>query len=158
MGEKTLIRIKELLSAFDIPFEHLHHESIPRSSRGASEIRGTPLHKGAKALVLHASSGNLIQVVIPAHRRADLKALKRMLGEKNLSLASPDTVLETTGCIVGSVPPLGRFWELPVFVDKQLLDTDKVVFSAGTLEDSVRIEPQHLVSLNKAEVGEYSKE
>ncbi|MGM5481015.1 MAG: aminoacyl-tRNA deacylase [Nanobdellota archaeon] len=158
MAEETLLRIKELLDAYDIDYGHIHHETIPRSSQGASEIRGTSLHKGAKALVLKTKSGRLFQAVVPAHRRADLKALKQIMSEKNVSLASPDNVFDLTGCIVGSVPPFGKLWEIQVYIDRLLLDNDKVVFSAGTLEDSITIDPRKLVILNDADVVDISRE
>lgn len=150
MSEQTLLRIKELCANKHISYRHLHHQTIPKESKAASHIRETSHEQGAKALILETKSKQLIQVILPAHKRISLKKLRMVLGEKNVSLTSPQRVLETTDCIIGSVPPLGILWSIPVYMDKSILENEEVVFSAGTLEDSCFIHPKDLLLLNDA--------
>ena len=158
MSQEILQKIKDQLEELSISYKHIHHERIESNCVSASQIRGTPLEKGAKALLLETKSGNHIQAVIPAHLRLDVKKVKRLVGEKNVSLISPDKVLALTDCVIGSVPPFGSLWNIPVFVDKALLENEEVVFSAGTLEDSILIAPKDLVRCNAATVVSLYKE
>lgn len=158
MSKTTLKQIKHFLDINSIPFNHLTHKTIPRDSLGASIIRGTNFEDGAKALILETKSGKIIQAVVPANFRIDIKKLKKLINEKNLSLVSPDTVLELTGCVVGSVPPFGILWKIPVYFDKSLLSKKEVVFSAGTKEDSILIDPNKLATINEAIIEDIIKE
>lgn len=152
MSEKTLELIKQKLNKANISFKHIHHETISRDSDGASKIRGTKQEEGAKALILQTKSKKFIQAIVPAHKRISLKKLKKIIHEKNVSLAHPNEVQELTECVVGSVPPFGILWDIDMYVDKTLLDLTEVVFSAGTLEDSIFIAPQELININQASI------
>ncbi|MCA9477594.1 MAG: hypothetical protein KC535_00420 [Nanoarchaeota archaeon] len=158
MSKATLEQIKKLFDDENISYKHLTHDTIPRDSKGASLLRGTTHEHGAKAIVLQTKSGAFFQAVVPAHQRISLKKLKKILGEKNVSLAHPQEVLSLSDCVVGSVPPFGSLWNIRVFVDRSLLDIDQVIFSAGTLEDSILVSPQALVEINRAEVVDILKE
>lgn len=157
MSKKTLELIKDLLDKEGVAFKHLPHETIPPNSQGAAGVRGTKLSDGVKALVLKTKDGVFFQVLVPAHRRANLKAIKQYVGVKNVSLASPDEVLALTDCIVGSVPPLGVLWNLRVLADSYINNNNLAVFSAGTLEDSMSCYPKDLLKVNDAEVGDFAK-
>lgn len=158
MSKKTLEKIILLLKEKSISFKQQQHKTIEKSSQAASKIRGTKLSDGAKALIMKTKSGKFIQVILPADKKANMKAIKQLIGEKNISLASPDEVFMLTDCIVGSVPPCGALWNIPVYADKTLLEKEEVVFSAGTLEDSVFINPVQLLKINNAQVADISKE
>lgn len=158
MGIQTFKQIIELLTKQNCVFKHLSHKSIQQTSLAAAALRGTNLSDGAKALVLKTKSGNFIQIVIPADKRADLKKVKRVLEEKNISLAHPDEVFSLTNCVVGSVPPFGIFWDIPVYVDNQFLEKDLMVFSAGTLEDSISLAPKEYIRVVKPILKDLSKE
>lgn len=131
-------RILALLEERQIPFELSTHAAAHTSAQ-AAQARGTRLEEGAKSLICKAASGKLVMAVLPAHLRLSLKALKEELGESNMALASPEEVLAATGLAIGSIPPFGMFWDLPVLVDKALLGVDFVAFSAGSHTHSLRM-------------------
>ena len=133
-----------------LSFKHITHPTIPTSSLQASQIRNTPLENGAKALILKGKSSAMYQFVIPANHRLDLKQVKIITGEKNISLSSPDLVFELTDCEIGSVPPCGNLWNIPVFIDNELFSREWIVFSAGTHTDSVQCSPESLASFTNA--------
>ena len=59
-----------------------------------------------KNLFLKDARGNLWLVVLPAERRADLKALAEQLGAKKFSFASAALLEEVLGVQQGSISPL----------------------------------------------------
>lgn len=133
-------KIVELLKSRNVQFDLYSHTHV-HSSADAAQIRGTSLEEAAKALVLETGSGKIIQCIVSGHRKIDLKKLKDLLGEKNISLAHPDKVLSATGCPVGTVPPFGNLFDppLPVYADEGIFARDHVVFSAGSHYRSVRM-------------------
>ncbi|MGV8172288.1 MAG: aminoacyl-tRNA deacylase [Candidatus Woesearchaeota archaeon] len=142
-------------------YTHLTHDYV-RTSEDAAKIRGTNIGDAAKAIILKVQSkaGNydFIQAIIPANQRIDLKKLKRILDSKNVALASPDEVLERTGCTVGSVPPFGILFNIPMYMDESILRKDFIVFSAGTHNDSIQMNAQDYNNILTPNIVEIRKE
>jgi prolyl-tRNA editing enzyme YbaK/EbsC (Cys-tRNA(Pro) deacylase) len=151
--------IMALLRERGIPHEHYEHEHV-HGSEDAAKIRGTTLEEAAKAIVLSTKGGRIIMCVVSGHRRIDLKALKAIIGEKNISLASPDAVLTAIGCPIGSVPPFGNLCSpaIPVYCDADVLAREHLVFSAGSHFHSVRMTSADWVSLVQPVVADFGKE
>lgn len=142
MGKEVFDRIRLLLNENKIVFEQIEHEHV-RTSDEAARIRGMSLDEGAKAIVLKAKGRNneysFIQCVVPGDRKIDFKTVRKLLGLKSISLATPEEVLEITGCTIGSVPPFGPLFGINTYADEVLSGKDKIVFSAGTHNDSIRM-------------------
>ncbi|MGV8150916.1 MAG: aminoacyl-tRNA deacylase [Candidatus Woesearchaeota archaeon] len=165
MTSSTFLQIKELLDENKIIYEHVTHEYVHRSE-DAAKIRGTELHEAAKAIILKVERKSdegikyfdFIQVVIGGDQRIDLKKLKLYFDSKNISLASPEEVLEKTGCTIGSVPPFGTLFNIPAYMDNGLLEKERIVFSAGTHNDSIIMHPQDYVKIVEPIVENFRKE
>lgn len=157
MSETTLNKIIVLLEKNNVQFEHFNHDPVPKDSVGAAKVRGLSPDSGAKALILQGKSGKFYQTVLSGHLRLDIKKLKNLTSEKNISLAAPSDVLEITGCVIGTVPPMGVLFNIPVYVDNSLLEKEEVVFSAGTSTDTIKISPKEFVKINNAIVANISK-
>jgi len=161
----VFLKIKELLDKNKIEYSHITHEHVHRSE-DAAKIRGTSLDSAAKAIIVKAekkaANGEKIfeffQCVIGGDKRIDLKRFKVLLDSRNVSLASPDEVLERTGCTIGSVPPFGNFFNMKVYMEKSLLDKDQIVFSAGTHNDSILLKPQDYLKVVEPVVELFAKE
>ena len=153
-------RIKKLLLHNGCSFELFEHAHV-HTSEDAAKVRGTKLEEAAKALVLKEKvSGNLCMFIVAGNRKLDLKVIKKdILQVKNVSLAHPDEVLSVTGCPVGSVPPFGNLFGLPVFFDEHFVRTQEfMVFSAGTHTDSIKMSVKDFLEVVKADVRAYSVE
>ncbi|HIH31940.1 TPA: hypothetical protein HA235_04485 [Candidatus Woesearchaeota archaeon] len=163
MTSSTFLQIKEILDKNNIEYKHLTHEHVHRSE-DAAKIRGTNLDEAAKAIILKVEkkddSGKYfeyIQVVIAGNERIDLKKLRIMFNSKNVALASAEEVLERTGCTIGSVPPFGILFNIPVYMDRSLSEKSQIVFSAGTHNDSIMMKPKDYVKIIKPEIIDIKK-
>lgn len=164
MTVETFLQIKKILDENNMVYTHLTHEHVHRSE-DAAKIRGTNLDEAAKAIVLKVEkkddSGKyytFIQIVIGGDQRIDLKKLRLFFNSKNVALASPEEVLEKTGCTIGSVPPFGILFDIPVYMDKSLLDKSQIVFSAGTHNDSIIMNPEDYVNILAPEIMDLKKD
>lgn len=122
-------RIVDLLTCHGADFCVMEHEPV-RTSEQAARVRGTPLERGAKALVLDIG-GDLVMAVISAARRADFRKLKTHLGSRRVQLASVEAAMDRTGCLPGGVPPFGNLFGLRVLMDTSLRAVDRIDFNAG---------------------------
>ncbi|MBR9700509.1 YbaK/EbsC family protein [Candidatus Woesearchaeota archaeon] len=155
MTEETYKEILKKLDEAGVNYEKLEHEHV-HSSEDAAKVRGTSLEEAAKALVLQSKSGKIFLCVVSGHRKLDLRKIKKIIGEKNCSLAHPDVVFEATGCKVGTVPPWGNLFDIPIYADEELFTREHVVFSAGTHHNSIRMlaeDWERLVGAERADIG-----
>ena len=137
MGEKEFSRIKELLDGKQLGYKVMVHEPV-HTSEEAAKIRGVDLKQGAKAMVLR-SEGKFYQFVIAGDKKIDFKKIKRILNSTSASFAMPEEVENVTGCVIGSVPPFGNLFNIPVYVDKSLLRNEVIDFNAGLRTHSLQM-------------------
>lgn len=119
-------------------FEAQHH----RAAYTAQEVAASehvPGQQVAKVVIAIADDA-LVMVVLPANRRADLVKLRAALGARSLRLADEhDFARRFSDCELGTMPPFGNLYDLPVYVDRMLAEDETIVFQAGTHTDTMRI-------------------
>lgn len=131
----VLESIRTFLDAQNISYKTWTHEPV-HTSEEAAKIRGTPLESGAKALVLR-SEGKFLMVIIAGDKKMDLKKVKQAINAKRLSLATPEEALKVTHCEIGSIPPFGNLFSIPVYLDQSLLRSPIINFNAGRHDTSI---------------------
>lgn len=124
----VFVRLTSQLQSKGVWHEVLHHTPVYTSEQ-ASQVRQVPLKTGVKAMVLKSPKGYLL-VLVRADKRVDLKLVKE-LEKSKVRLATPSEVLQATGCEIGSVPPFGFKAPLKTYLDRALLEEEKVTFNAG---------------------------
>ena len=143
--------IDELQRA-SVDYELISH---PRTMTARAEARVLELDPGevAKTVVLTTPIG-FVRAVLPASERLDLAKAQRILGSKDIRLATEEVIAGAYPDFeLGAVPPLPCGGDR-VLVDRRLCEQDSVVFEAGTHVDSVRLRTSDLLELCKAEVAD----
>jgi prolyl-tRNA editing enzyme YbaK/EbsC (Cys-tRNA(Pro) deacylase) len=103
----------------------------------------------AKTLSLRIKERTLL-VVTSGAARLNNRKIKDVLGGKPRML-SADEVVAVTGHPVGGVCPFGLATPLPIYCDLSLKAFDEVVPAAGSTHSALRIAPQRMAELVKAE-------
>lgn len=162
MIENVLEKLTSLFSENHANFRVLEHEAAGKSSRSVAEIRGTALGQGAKALVCHLKGNGVklyVLAVLPADKQADLGKLAIHFGARRASLASPDEVMELTGCVFGAVPPVSFHPDLKLVADPSLFTRyDELPFNAGLLDHSIIINTRDYQRIIHPETVSFLKE
>ena len=154
MGALEFEKIVSFLKEKNAKFELIEHEPVFTSEQ-AAKIRGASLSQGVKAIVLKSGSAKFVLACVPGGKKIDFKKLARICGEKKFALASPNEVLEKTGCEIGSVSPLGVVYPLETFFDKKILENEIVEFNAGLHTRSVRMNPKELVEALQPKIADF---
>lgn len=144
--------IKQKLADNDIKYDLIEHEQV-FTSEEAANVRGVSLDIGAKALVFLADKKPILTVV-PANKRAHTKKIKKLLGIKNLKMASREEVKELTTLEPGSIPPFGSIMDLPSYFDEEISQKEKVAFNPGSHTISVIMNAKDLISIEKPEIAD----
>ncbi|ELQ5997866.1 YbaK/prolyl-tRNA synthetase associated domain-containing protein [Cronobacter dublinensis] len=145
-------QLVDLLTAGEARFRVMEHEAMGKCE-AVSEIRGTQLSQGAKALVCKVKGNGVKQVVLAvlgADLQADLSLLAQHLGGTKASLASPAEVDELTRCVFGAIPPFSFHPSLRLVADPLLFERhDEIAFNAGLLEKSIIMDTADYLRLAK---------
>jgi Ala-tRNA(Pro) deacylase len=120
------------LSDLGIPYERFEHPPVATVDEAAQHWSGIDATH-CKNLFLRNQKGNRHYIVIlPHHKRADLRAVADQIGDGKLSFASPERLMTHLGLTPGSVSPFGlindREHIVRVVIDKDLKSAARVSF------------------------------
>jgi Ala-tRNA(Pro) deacylase len=148
-------RLLQVLADRAVPHQVMRHRPV-RTSAEASQVRGTPLDAGAKALVCHADEG-IVLIVVPADARLDNRAFRQQAGVKNVRMIDPERVLELVGAPVGAVPPFGSLFGLPTYCDREVAERELIAFNAGGRDVSVTMRGPDYAALEQPLLGQFAR-
>src|SRR2546428_10135492 len=126
----------------------------PTTTKGAAEVAkafGYAPRQMDKTMNLEVGTGEKVLVMVGGDQSAISGHLKKAIGSRNIKLASPQTVQETTGYAIGSIPPF--HWQPPqfrTFMDAALLHEEILGVGTGTWGEEIFITPGHLVQASHA--------
>jgi Ala-tRNA(Pro) deacylase len=147
--------LKSFLEQKKIRYEVLKHPEAFTAQEVAHAI-----HKTGKVLaktVVVDADGKNVMVVVPAHHKVQLDAVRKLTGSKEIRL-SPEENLRGLfpDCDLGAMPPIGLLYNMKVVVSKELSERPEIIFNACTHTDCVKMafsDFQQLVGATLAEVS-----
>ena len=119
------------------------------------EAYGYSLDQSANTLVVIGKSDPPVYVacVVLATTRLDVnKAVRKKLGVKKCSFAPAAVTEELTGMAVGGVTPFGLSEHMPLWVDRRIMERDRIVLGGGSRSCKVVGAPGMLIALPNVEV------
>ncbi len=139
-----------------VPFTMLHHPPAFTAQREAAAAH-VPGREWAKTVVCMAD-GRPLLVVLPAHYKVDLHALKAVADAGEVRLATErEFAAFYPECETGAMAPLGPLYGQPVFVDQSLTTDPEIVFHAGTHTDAIRMRYSDFVKLVHPIAGAFAR-
>jgi prolyl-tRNA editing enzyme YbaK/EbsC (Cys-tRNA(Pro) deacylase) len=123
-----------------------------RTAVDAARAVGCDVGQIVKSLVFVAAGRPVVALVSGANR-LDERRLGAAAGEP-VAKADAEIARSATGYAIGGVPPFGHATDVPVFMDRDLME-HKVLWAAAGLPDSVfEITPERLRELSGAVVAD----
>lgn len=162
MSVNELETIKSKFAELGLHPIYLEHQPVI-TSQDAAKTRGFELRQGIKALLFTDGKNNWVIADVPADRKVDQKKVAVIQGwsKKEIRMATPEEVLEITGCEIGAVPPFGHKTPIKILVDKMIFENSENAFNIGLRTNSVKIPTSEIYqvfkSLNALE-EDFSKE
>ncbi|MFH7826492.1 YbaK/prolyl-tRNA synthetase associated domain-containing protein [Kluyvera chengduensis] len=154
-------RLLGLLDEHQARYRVMTHDAVGKCE-AVSEIRGTALGQGAKALVCKVKGNGVNQhvlAILAADQQADLAQLAHHIGGLKASLASPAEVDALTACVFGAIPPFSFHPSLRLVADPLLFDRFKeIAFNAGSLEKSVILNTEDYLRIAQPELVSFRRQ
>jgi prolyl-tRNA editing enzyme YbaK/EbsC (Cys-tRNA(Pro) deacylase) len=146
--------VQSALDAAGIEARIIELSASARTAAEAAAAVGCSVAQIAKSLVFRgAESGDAILVIASGTNRVNEKKIAEHAGEA-IAKADADFVRERTGYAIGGIPPAGHASPLRTFIDRDLLQYDRIWAAAGTPHAVMELTPAQLTNLVPAPVVE----
>lgn len=125
--------------------EHPYEYEERGGTRVSSEKLGVPEHSVIKTLVMEDEEKKPLVVLMHGDREVSTKNLARQIGKKKVEPCAPDVAQRHSGYQVGGTSPFGLRKPMPVYVEKTILELEKIYINGGRRGFLVGIDPKELV-------------
>jgi Ala-tRNA(Pro) deacylase len=131
-------KLRVFLDENRIPYTHSVHP-LAYTAREVASAEHIPAHEVAKTVVIHGDEGYAM-LVLPANMVVDFQEVRHALGLTHVRLATETELGQLfPDCDLGAMPPFGKLYNLPVYMDSALLRDEKIAFNAGTHRDVIHM-------------------
>lgn len=128
--------VRDFLAANAAIFTETEHRWAA-TAIGCARQDHTPAAEMAKTVVV-VLDGSYALAVLPANRKIDLARLKQAARANSVRLATEREIARLFPYVeVGAIPPLGRMYNLPLYVDNSLAQHAEIAFAGGSHRDVV---------------------
>jgi Ala-tRNA(Pro) deacylase len=149
------MKLDELLTSRQVPFERLHHRPVYTANRIA-QVLHVPGRAMAKTVLLRGDQGYVL-AVLPATHQVDLERLRQDLGGARIEMATEEEMDRVfPDCERGALPPFGSLYHLPTFVDESLAEDEQIVFEAQNHEEAIRMRYRDYEALEHPRMGHFA--
>jgi len=111
---------------------------VPAKALGVEE------HHVVKTLVMQDEAGKPLLVLMHGDRTVSTKNLARQAGVKRIEPCRPEVAQRHSGYQVGGTSPFGTRKQLPVYLERSILDLPKIYVNGGRRGFLVGIAPAEL--------------
>jgi len=140
------------LDRLGIPYEARSFPSeTEKGAANVARVLGFAERQAVKTLIFQADTGECVLVMLGGDQNAISGNLKRVIGSRNIQMAAPEVVKETTGYVIGSIPAFG--WQpagFRSFLDASLVDEPILGTGAGQWGEEIMITPGNLAKASHA--------
>jgi Cys-tRNA(Pro) deacylase len=140
------------LDQLAIPYERKSFP--PGTEKGAANVArvlGFSERQAVKTLIFQVDTGERVLVMLGGDQSAISGNLKKAIGSRNIHMAAPEDVKQTTGYVIGSIPPFS--WQPPgfrTFLEESLVNEPILGVGAGQWGEEIFITPENLIRASGA--------
>jgi len=142
-----------------VPFtEHPYEYEEHGGTRVSARELGVDEHAVVKTLVMEDEVKKPLLMLMHGDRNVSTKNFARQIGAKRVEPCTSELAQRHTGYLVGGTSPFGTRKAIPVYVEKTILDLEKIYINGGRRGYLVGIAPGELVRVLKPTVVEVALE
>lgn len=125
--------------------EHTYRYEEHGGTRVSSRELGVVEHAIVKTLVMEDEARQPLLVLMHGDREVSTKQLARQAGRKTVVPCEPAVAQKHTGYLVGGTSPFGTRKPLPVYMERSILDLERLYVNGGRRGFLVSLAPADLV-------------
>ena len=151
LNKDPVLRAEKSLKQFNPDLKVIALEQTARTANDAATSLGCKVGAIVKSLLFKAGE-NFILCLVSGDKRCSLNKLKKILNEKDVSMANPEDVKRVTGYTIGGVSPTGHLIKSKIFIDENLKNFDSIYAAAGHPNAVFEIDFENLKALTLGEI------
>lgn len=150
MGEATwptaeaMGRVHAALEGSGLEYEIMDCDPELADTAVFAERYNVPLTHSANAIIVKSKTGEakFAACLVLATCRLDVNhTVRKKLGARKVSFATPEETRDLTGMEIGGVTPLGLPEDLPLWIDARIMDLDYVILGGGGRDTKITVDP-----------------
>ena len=130
LNKEPVRKVKQKLKDFDESLKVIVLDSSARTAQDAADSLNTEVGSIIKSLFLRTKNSFLL-CLVAGDRRCSLNKIKKILGEKDVSMGNADQVKQVTGFTIGGVSPVGHLNPIKIYIDQSLSRFENIFGAAG---------------------------
>ncbi len=149
--------VANALTALNIAYEALDCDPALADTADFCAHYGYTPDQSANTLLVGSTKGDPVFAccVLLANCRLDVnKTVRKKLGVRRLSFATPEITKQMTGMELGGVTPFALPDTLPLWIDSRVMQCEKIILGGGNRSSKVLMPPEGLLNVVNAEVVE----
>jgi len=154
LSKEPVQRASKALKDFNQNLNIICLDKTAKTAQDAATALGCSVGAIVKSL-LFRSGDNFILCLVSGDKRCSLNRLKKILDEKDVSMANPDDVKKITGYSIGGVSPVGHLSRLKIYIDINLKIFANVFAAAGHPNCVFKIEYKDLKKITNGIVKDF---
>ena len=127
--------------------EHLYRYEEKGGTRVSARELGVDEHAVVKTLVMEDEAAQPLVVLMHGDREVSTKALARQIGRRSVQICKPEVANRHSGYQVGGTSPLGTRKAMPIYVERTVLDLERIYVNGGSRGFLVGLAPHDLAEL-----------
>ena len=156
IDKEPVKRAEKSLRSFDKNIKVLILKNTARTAEEAASALGCSVGAIVKSL-LFKTGDKFLLCLVSGDRRCSINKLKKILNEKDVSMANPGEVKRITGYTIGGVSPVGHLKKLKIILDNNLKRFSKIYAAAGHPNAVFGIDFNQFILLTSAEIREFTE-
>ena len=136
----------QFLKKSGVAFTEHFYEYVDKGGTGvSSDALGVPEHAVVKTLMMEDETRAPLVVLMHGDRKVSTKNLARQAGRKRIEPCKPEVAQRHSGYQVGGTSPFGAKKSMPVYMERSILDLDRMWINGGRRGFLVCIAPADIV-------------
>ena len=125
--------------------EHEYRYQERGGTAVSSRELGVDEHRVIKTLIMEDENKQPLIVLMHGDREVSTKNLARQIGRKAVTPCMPEVAQKHTGYLVGGTSPFGTRKPMPVFLERTIVDLDRIYINGGRRGFLIALAPADLV-------------
>ena len=156
LDKEPVKRAERSIKEFDQNLKIICLEQTARTAKDAATALGCNEGAIVKSL-LFKTGNNFVLCLVSGDQRCSLNKLKKIVDEKDVSMANPEDVKRITGYTIGGVSPIGHLNKIKIYIDRKLERFTKLFAAAGHPNCIFEISFNKITNLTSGEIKELTE-
>jgi Cys-tRNA(Pro) deacylase len=135
-----------VLREHDVEFETHTYDYVEKGGAAASSSAlGVPEHAVIKTLVMEDDRREPLLVLMHGDKQVSTRNLARTVGARSIQPCKPEVADKHSGYQVGGTSPFGTRRAMPVYLERSVLELERVWINGGRRGMLVSLDPREIV-------------